>query len=92
MRPNQFIGKKVVDSEAKILGEICDFNFNVSDWTITHISVELTDDSITSLEYKKPFMGKIRVELPVNIIHKVSDLITLNQSISEVKNIVERTQ
>ena len=90
MRPNQFFGKTVIDSEAKIVGEICDFEFDPSTWTITHVCISLSDDAIEMLDYSKPFLGKVQVIVPTEVVAKVSDLVSINRSILQLKNIVEQ--
>jgi sporulation protein YlmC with PRC-barrel domain len=90
MCPNQFFGKKVIDTEAKIVGEICDMEFNQSNWTITPICISLSDNAVQILEYNKPFLGKVQVIVPTEIVSKVSDLVQLNRSVSQLKTIVEQ--
>jgi sporulation protein YlmC with PRC-barrel domain len=90
LRPNQFFGKTVIDTEAKIVGEICDLEFDPSNWTITHVCISLSDDAIQMLEYNKPFLGKVQVIVPTEIVMKVSDLVSINRSIPQLKTIIEQ--
>jgi len=90
MRPDQLGGKDVIDSEANVIGDVCGIEFDSSDWTVTHVCINLSDKSIEEFGYKKPrFRGKVLVDLPVEIINVVSDVVTLNKSIKELKDLVE---
>ena len=90
MRPNQFFGKTVIDTEAKIVGEVGDIEFDASNWTITHICINLSDDAIKMLGYSKPFLGKVSVVVPIEIVEKVSDLVSINKNITQLQTIIER--
>lgn len=92
MRPDQLNDRKVIDSEAEIVGEVCGIEIDISNWKVTDICIDLSDDIIEALGYKKPFLGKVVVNVPVNMVGKVSDVVTINKSILELKNIVERVR
>ena len=89
MRPGQLEGREVIDTQAQILGEVCGIEIDVSTWKVTHICVALSKGSIETLGYKKPFLGKVDVHLPVEAVKMVKDVVTLNKSITEIKNSVE---
>jgi sporulation protein YlmC with PRC-barrel domain len=61
MRPSELQGKSVVDSEAKILGTVRGVEIDCSEWKVTHIRIELTDEMIELLGYKKPFLGGVEI-------------------------------
>lgn len=90
MRPDQLGGKDVIDANAHLIGDVCDVEFDVSRWMVTHICVNLSDRAIELLGYQKPrFLGKVLVHLPVDVIQAVSDVVSLNKSLQEIKHIVE---
>ena len=89
MRPGQLEGREVIDTQAQILGEVCGIEMDVSTWKVTHICVALSKASIEALGYKKPFLGTVDVHLPVEAVKMVKDVVTLNKSIMEIKNLVE---
>jgi sporulation protein YlmC with PRC-barrel domain len=90
LRPDQLGGKEVIDSKANVIGDVCGIEFNIPDWTVTHVCINLSDKSIEELGFKKPrFRGKVLVDLPVDIIRAVSDVMTINKSIEELKDLVE---
>ena len=90
IRPEQLGGKTVIDSEAQIMGDVCGVEFNVSGWKVTHVCVNLSDKAVEALGYKKPrFLGKVLVDIPVELIKAVSDVVSLDKTIKEIKSAVE---
>jgi len=57
---------------------------------VTHLCINLSDDAIEALGYKKPFIGKVLIDVPVDTIEKVSDVIVMKQSLAEIKSQIER--
>ena len=93
MRPEELDDLKVVDNEARILGEISGIEIDLKTWKVTDIHVRLDEDSITALGYKKPrLLGKVEITLPISIINIISDIVTLNKNHSEIKNILKQRQ
>lgn len=90
MRVEQIEGKGVIDSEARVLGYVSGIEFEIRNWKITHISVKLSDNAIEDLGYKKPRLGSIVVNVPIETINAVRDVITIDRGIKELKNVVER--
>jgi len=52
MRPDALNGKKVIDSEAQVLGEVAEIEIDIASWTVTHICINLSDKAIEALGYK----------------------------------------
>jgi sporulation protein YlmC with PRC-barrel domain len=91
MRPDQLGGKDVIDADAQLIGDVCDLEFDVLRWMVTHICVNLSDRAIEALGYQKPrFLGTVLVHLPINVIQAVSDVVSLNKSIGEIKDLIEQ--
>jgi len=86
---NALFGKNVVGEEAIIIGESTGAQIDLPRWLITHIQVKLTDEVTRELGYKKPFLGSVEVLLPVGFVKAVGDIISVNKSIKELKNIFE---
>jgi len=84
-------GKSVITSDACNLGEVDGAHADIGEWRITHLGVELTKDSAEELGFKKPLLGSVTVCLPVSAVKQVGDVVTLNQSLSELKSIKECT-
>lgn len=74
-------------------GDVCGIEFDSSDWTVTHICVNLSDKAIIELGYEKPrflhISGRVLVDVPVNLIKDVSDVVILKKEVTDLKNIIE---
>lgn len=80
-------GMKVISADAYTLGEVDGAHVNVSDWKITDLDVKLTKESTKELGLKKPKLMSLTVCLPVTHVKHVGDVITLNESLEEFKNL-----
>jgi sporulation protein YlmC with PRC-barrel domain len=89
MRPERLNGKAVIDSAAQILGEVAGVEIDLSTWKLTHLCINLSDTSIETLGYKKPFIGKIQVDLPVEIVKAVKDVVAIDKSTAEIRSLIE---
>ena len=72
-----------------MLGEVTGADVDVEKWLITHLHVSLTEEATRELGFKKPFLGSVIVCLPINLIQATGDIISLNKSVKELKNVVE---
>jgi sporulation protein YlmC with PRC-barrel domain len=79
----------VITSDAYTLGEVDGTHADITNWNITHLDVDLTKEATEELGFKKPFLGTLKVCLPINAVKKVGDLITLNKSLVDLKNLKE---
>jgi sporulation protein YlmC with PRC-barrel domain len=82
-------GMKVITADAYTLGEVEGAHAETATWTITHLDVSLTKEATRELGFRKPVLGSLSVCLPVGAVKKVGDVITLNQSLREFKNLKE---
>jgi sporulation protein YlmC with PRC-barrel domain len=83
-------GKKVVGSEDYILGEFDGLSFELGNWKVTDFYVSLTDEASDELKFKKPFLSKIIICLPIQLIKIIGDIITLTQPIRNLTEIAEK--
>lgn len=90
MRPSELEGKKVVATGAKIIGTVSDIEIDCSRWKVTDLRIELTDESVKTLGYKKPFLGRLEILLSVNAVKSVADIVALNKSIKELRYVTKR--
>ena len=86
---SKLIGKKVIGANAYTLGEVTGADVDVEKWLITHLHVSLTEEATRELGFRKPFLGSVIVCLPINLIQATGDIISLNKSVKELKNVVE---
>ncbi len=88
MRPSELQGKKVVGTRAKIIGTILDIEFDPSKWKVMNLHVELTDEAIETLSYKKPRFGRVDILLSVKAVKAVADIVSLRKSLEELKDFI----
>jgi sporulation protein YlmC with PRC-barrel domain len=81
--------KKVYSSDAFMLGEIDSAEVDTSTWQVKSFYVNLTDEAVKLMGFKKPFFGKITVCLPVETIKVIEDTAILNKPIIELRELKE---
>jgi sporulation protein YlmC with PRC-barrel domain len=79
--------KKAFTSDAVLLGEVESAELDMKTWQITNFYVGLTDDATRMLGFKRPFLGKVVVCLPVSTIKSIQDTAILNQTMKELRNL-----
>lgn len=90
MRPERLNGKNVIDTEAQVLGEVAGVEIDPSTWKVTHLCLNLSESASEILGYKKPFIGKVQIDIPVEIVRTIKDVVALSKSTTEIKSLVER--
>jgi sporulation protein YlmC with PRC-barrel domain len=90
MNPTQLKGKKVVGSEGYILGEMADLYVDIDTWQAPAFYVLLSDEATSELDFKKPFLHRIMVCLPTQLIKAVGDIITLTEPVGNLKDVAEK--
>ncbi len=89
VRAKNLVGLTVITSDAKELGRVDGTELDTDSWKTTHLRIDLTDESIRELGYKKPLMGGIRICLPIDHVNKVGQVVNLKLAIAEVRNTPE---
>ncbi len=92
MNPTKLNGKKVVDAEGYILGEVDGVDVDLVTWQATGLYVSLSDDAIVELGFKKPFLSKIVISMPTKIVKAIGEVITLSESLKSLKDMVEKVE
>ena len=82
-------GMKVITADAYTLGEVEGAHADTDTWKITHLEVGLTKEATRELGFKKPMLGSLSVCLLVTVVKNFGDVITLNKSLQEFKNLKE---
>jgi len=80
---------KVITADAYTLGEVEGAHADTDTWKITHLEVGLTKEATRELGFKKPMLGSLSVCLLVTVVKNFGDVITLNKSLQEFKNLKE---
>lgn len=78
-------GMKVITTDAYAIGEVDGAEVDTGLWRITHLHITLTNDVTKELGYRKPFLGHLTICLPVNIVKSISEVITLNKQLEQLK-------
>jgi sporulation protein YlmC with PRC-barrel domain len=89
MRVSKLNGMKVITANAYVLGEVEGAEVDTNKWKVTHLDVSLTNEATKELGFKKPFLGSMKVCLPITIIKEFGNIITLKKSLQELKNLDE---
>jgi sporulation protein YlmC with PRC-barrel domain len=90
MDPSLLDGKKVVGTEGYILGEVDGIDIDINTWRASNFFVSLSDEAISELGFKKPFIGKVTMCLPTKLVEAVGEVITLNEPVRNLKSIAEK--
>jgi sporulation protein YlmC with PRC-barrel domain len=90
MNPAILKGKKVVGAEGYILGEMSDLHVDLETWQATAFYVVLSAEAAAELGFKKPFLRKVMVCLPTQLINAVGDVVTLTAPVRNLKDIAEK--
>jgi sporulation protein YlmC with PRC-barrel domain len=81
---NEVIGKSVVGSKGVYIGDVCNIYITPKDWKVTHLFIKLSGQAIKEFGMKKTLKGNV-VQIPTSTIAKIDVLVTLNQTLSELK-------
>ena len=79
--------KKAFTSDAFLLGEIESAEVDMTTWQITNFYIGLTDEAAKMLGFKRPYLGKVHVCLPVSTVKTVQDTAILNQTTEQLRNL-----
>jgi sporulation protein YlmC with PRC-barrel domain len=82
-------GKKVITSEAQVLGEVEGVEIDIDEWKVNGFHINLEKEIIGKLNFKKPLFGSVVVLLPVATVKVVGDVIALNKTIEELRRMRE---
>jgi sporulation protein YlmC with PRC-barrel domain len=90
MNPSILDGKKVVGSEGYILGEVDGVDVDLNTWKASSFYVTLSNEATAEFGLKKPFLSKITVGLPSQLVKAVGEVITLKEPVRNLEDIAER--
>jgi len=79
--------KKALTADNFELGEVHSADLDPNTWQITSLFVSLTDEAATTFGFKHPFLGKVIVCLPVSAVKAFGDVMLLNQTLLELRNL-----
>jgi len=79
--------KRAFSSDGFFIGEIQSAELNMSTWQITNFYVGLSDEATMAMGFKRPWMGKVTVCLPVSVIESFEDTVKLNETKEKLLNL-----
>lgn len=85
VRVSKVTGKDVLTSDSFLVGKVTDAMLDVDSWQVTHLDITLSNEAIEKLKFKKPFMGYIGICLPINLVNKFDEELTLTKTLEELK-------
>lgn len=89
MKYSKLDGMNVVTLDGFQAGEISGMELNTKKWEATHLHIELSDEAVKELGYKKPLLGHITICLPVGYIKAVGNVVTLTRNLKGLDKIPE---
>jgi sporulation protein YlmC with PRC-barrel domain len=81
--------KKAYTSDAYLLGEVQSVDVDTTTWQVTNLYVGLTDEATAALGFKRPFLGRVVICLPVSLVASFTDSAVLNKTRMELEGIRE---
>jgi sporulation protein YlmC with PRC-barrel domain len=79
--------KKAYTSDAFLLGEVESAELDMNTWQIMNLYVGLSDEAVQKMGFKRPFLGKVVVCLPVANVKTIQDTAILNKTMAELQNL-----
>jgi sporulation protein YlmC with PRC-barrel domain len=83
-------GKRVIGTEGNILGEVDGIYIDLNIWKATAFYVSLSNEATANLGYKKPFLSKIIICLPTQLVQAIGEVITLKEPLRNLEDIAKR--
>jgi sporulation protein YlmC with PRC-barrel domain len=81
--------KKVFTADNYLLGDLEDASVDMNTWQVSSFYVGLTDEATRRLGFRRPYLGKVVVCLPVSNVKTVQDHAFLNKTIAELHDLKE---
>jgi sporulation protein YlmC with PRC-barrel domain len=81
-------GRIVIAVGAKQVGTVSGIEIEPTSWEITHLRVELTEQSVSTFGYNRPLVGKVEALIPTSAVQTVGDIIVLDKTVEELKEII----
>ena len=89
INPVRLHGKKVVSTKGYVVGEVEGLDIELDSWQVKGLQVGLTDEAAKELGYKKPFLSKVIVIIPSEVVNSVENFITLNENVENLTSLIE---
>ncbi|MFA5572319.1 MAG: hypothetical protein WC046_01105 [Candidatus Bathyarchaeia archaeon] len=84
--------KKALTSDHFELGEVNSADLDMSNWRITNLYIALSDEATKAFGFRHPYLGKVVVCLPVSAVDVFKEVLVLNKTIDELRNLRQCTE
>lgn len=91
-KTEEIIGKKVVNNNGMILGEVTELFIAVDGWQVSDIQVKMDKAATKELGIKSPFFGSLLVPFGVDLIEAIADQVLVDLDQTVVKDYVLERQ
>ncbi|MGZ4851272.1 MAG: hypothetical protein ACXV2C_07830, partial [Candidatus Bathyarchaeia archaeon] len=81
--------KKAFTSDNFLLGDVESAELDMNTWQITNFFIGLSDDAAKKIGFRRPFLGRVVICLPVSAIKTFQDTAILNKTIAELQDLKE---
>jgi sporulation protein YlmC with PRC-barrel domain len=81
--------KRVVTSDDYVIGETESAELDTVTWQLKSFYISLNDDASEKLGFDRPYFGKIFVCLPVSAVREIGDIVTLNKTFNDLRELRE---
>jgi len=82
---DELLGKSVIGAKGNYIGDVCGGDIEHSTWKVTHLQVKPSKIAAKEIGVKKAFKTPI-IRIPTSFVDTIGAIITLNQSIFELKD------
>jgi sporulation protein YlmC with PRC-barrel domain len=84
---DEVLGKTVIGAAGNYIGEVNNIDIEANTWQITHLHVKLSDKAAKEFGLKKTLKGS-NIRIPTSLVNNICVIITLNQSLMDLKKIL----
>jgi len=81
--------KRAYTSDSFLVGEVQSAELDSNTWQITNFYVGLTDEATMALGFKRPFLGRVTICLPVSAIESFKETAVLKLTKAELSQLKE---
>lgn len=81
----EILGKSVIGSMGTYVGDVSNIYIEPNGWKVTYLFVKLSSQAAKRFGLKKSLKGNI-IRIPIRLVDNIGVIITLNQSILELKD------
>jgi sporulation protein YlmC with PRC-barrel domain len=81
---DELLGKSVIGAKGNYIGDVCGGDIEYGTWKITHLQVKPSKIAAKEIGVKKAFK-KTTVRIPTSFIEEIGVILTLNESIFNLK-------